>query len=66
MDHINITQECVHCLMGKKVFRVDLNLYDADTKKQKKHWINYIVYLIKQYSHLFFRKKVLSLVKKTV
>ena len=32
MDHINITQECVHCLTGKKVFRVDLNLYDADGK----------------------------------
>ena len=32
MDHINITQACVHCLRGKKVFRVDLKLYDADGK----------------------------------
>ena len=30
MDHINITQAYIHCLRGKKVFRVDLNLYDAN------------------------------------
>ena len=30
MDHINITQTCVNCLRGKKVFRVDLDLYDAE------------------------------------
>ena len=30
MDHINITQACIHCLRGKKLFRVDLNLYDAE------------------------------------
>ena len=32
MDHINITQVCVYCLRGKKVFRVDLDLYDAEGK----------------------------------
>ena len=32
MDHFNITQLCVHCVRGKKVFRVDLNLYDAEGK----------------------------------
>ena len=30
MDHINITQACIHCLRGKKLFRVDLDLYDAE------------------------------------
>ena len=30
MDHFKITQTCVNCLKGKKVFRVDLNLYDAE------------------------------------
>ena len=28
MDHFNITQVCIHCLKGKKTFRVDLKLYD--------------------------------------
>ena len=32
MDHINISQTCVKCLRGKKIFRVDLNLYDAQGK----------------------------------
>lgn len=32
MDHINISQTCVKCLRGKKVFKVDLNLYDAEGK----------------------------------
>ena len=32
MDHFKITQTCVHCLRGKKVFRVDLDLYDAEGK----------------------------------
>ena len=30
MDHFNITQECVHCLRGSKLFRVDLSCYDAE------------------------------------
>ena len=30
MDYFNITQACVHCLKGKKLFRVDLNLYDDE------------------------------------
>ena len=30
MDHINISQTCVNCSRGKKVFRVDLDLYDAE------------------------------------
>ena len=30
MDHFKITQTCVNCLRGKKVFRVDLDLYDAE------------------------------------
>ena len=30
MDHFNITQECVHCLRGAKLFRVDLSCYDDD------------------------------------
>ena len=32
MDHFNITQICIHCLRGKKTFRVDLNLYDDNGK----------------------------------
>ena len=28
MDHFNISQECVHCLRGTKLFRVDLSCYD--------------------------------------
>ena len=28
MDHFNITQICINCLRGKKIFRVDLELYD--------------------------------------
>ena len=32
MDHINISQTCDYCLIGKKVFRVDLKLYDAEGK----------------------------------
>ena len=30
MDHFKISQTCVNCLRGKKVFRVDLDLYDAE------------------------------------
>ena len=30
MDHFNITQVCSNCLKGKKVFRVDLSLYDDE------------------------------------
>ena len=30
MDHFNITQECVHCLRGAKIFRVDLSCYDDE------------------------------------
>ena len=30
MDHFNITQECVHCVTGAKLFRVDLSCYDDD------------------------------------
>ena len=30
MDHINITQACIYCLRGKKLFRVDLDCYDAE------------------------------------
>ena len=30
MDHFKITQTCVHCLRGKKLFRVDLDLYDVE------------------------------------
>ena len=30
MNHFNITQECVHCLRGTKLFRVDLSCYDHD------------------------------------
>ena len=30
MDHINITQGCIYCLKGKKLFRVDLDCYDAE------------------------------------
>ena len=25
MDHFNITQECIHCLRGTRLFRVDLS-----------------------------------------
>ena len=32
MDHFNIAQTCVNCSREKKVFRVDLNLYDAEGK----------------------------------
>ena len=32
MDHFNITQECIHCFRGSRVFRVDLTLYDAKGK----------------------------------
>lgn len=32
MDHFNISQTCVKCLRGKEVFKVDLNLYDAEGK----------------------------------
>ena len=32
MDHFNITQICIHCLRGKKTFRVDLKLYDDNGK----------------------------------
>ena len=32
MDHFNITQECIHCLRGSKLFRVDLTLYDVEGK----------------------------------
>ena len=32
MDHFKITHMCVNCLNGKKVFRVDLDLYDAEGK----------------------------------
>ena len=28
MDHFNITQECLYCMRGSKLFRVDLNCYD--------------------------------------
>ena len=34
MDHFNITQICVNCLRGKKVFRVNLDLYDDQGKLQ--------------------------------
>ena len=30
MDHFNITQKCVHCLRGAKLFRVDLSCYDDE------------------------------------
>ena len=30
MDHFNITQECIFCLKGSRVFRVDLSDYDAN------------------------------------
>ena len=30
MDHFNITQACIHCLRGSKLFRVDLSCYDAE------------------------------------
>ena len=30
MDHFNINQTCANCVRGKKMFRVDLSLYDAD------------------------------------
>ena len=33
MDHFNITQECIHCLKGSKVFRVDLSYYDAEGRR---------------------------------
>ena len=29
---MDITHTCIYCLRGKKVFRVDLNLYDAKGK----------------------------------
>ena len=32
MDHINISQTCVKCSRGKKIFKVDLNLYHAEGK----------------------------------
>ena len=32
MDHFKITHTCVNCLRGKKVFRMDLDLYDAEGK----------------------------------
>ena len=32
MDHFNITQACIHCLRGSKLFRVDLSCYDAEGK----------------------------------
>ena len=33
MDHFNITQECIYCLKGSKVFRVDLSYYDAQGRR---------------------------------
>ena len=30
MDHFNITHECVCCLRGAKLFRVDLSCYNAE------------------------------------
>ena len=30
MDHFNITQVCIHCLRGSRLFTVDLNFYDAE------------------------------------
>ena len=28
MNYFNITQECIYCLRGSKLFRVDLSCYD--------------------------------------
>ena len=42
MDHFNITQKCSYCSKDKKIFRVDLELYDDSgtlkhgTKRMKK------------------------------
>ena len=33
MDHFNITQECIFCLKGSRVFRVDLSDYDANGRR---------------------------------
>ena len=30
MEHFNITQNCTYCLAGKKVFQVNLSLYNDD------------------------------------
>ena len=30
MDHLNITQVCVYCSRGQKVFKVNLDLYDDE------------------------------------
>ena len=30
MDHLNITQVCIYCSRGQKVFKVDLDLYDDE------------------------------------
>ena len=30
MDHFNITQACIYCLRGSRLFRVDLDCYDAE------------------------------------
>ena len=32
MDHFKVTQICKNCSRGKKEFRVDLDLYDAEGK----------------------------------
>ena len=32
MDHFNISQECIHCLRGTRLFRVDLSCYDDNGK----------------------------------
>ena len=30
MDHFNITQECIHCLRGAKLFKVELSCYNEE------------------------------------
>ena len=30
MDHFNITQACIYCLRGSRLFRVDLDCYDEN------------------------------------
>ena len=32
MDHFHISQECIHCLRGTRLFRVDLSCYDDNGK----------------------------------
>lgn len=32
MEYFNVTQDCVHCFLGAKLFKVDLNCYDREGK----------------------------------